>query len=102
MGEVCQLKSGSHGALFSNNQPTFHWVQRMASKSSMVAGQLVHALVLRMKMDGVSPLTPLYVAGKKNAMTDVPSCSFGSEPKWFCKSDAKLLSLYNKLFPLPN
>ena len=102
MGEVCQLKSGSHVALFSDNQPTVHWVQRMASKSSLVAGQLVRALALRMKMDGVSPLTPLHVAGKKNAMTDVPSRSFGSEKKWFCKSDAELLSLYNKLFPLPN
>jgi len=98
MGKVCQPKSGSRVALFSDNQPNVHWVQRMASKTLLLAGQLVHAL----RMDGITPLTPLHVAGKKNAMTDVTSCSFGSEPKWLCKSDAELLSLYNKLFPLPN
>jgi len=64
MGDICNLKSGDHTALFSDNQPTVHWVQHMASKSSDVAGQLLRALALRMKMDGVSPLTPLHVAGK--------------------------------------
>ncbi len=75
----------------------------MASKSSHVAGQLVRALTLRrMKMRKVSPLTTLHVAGKKNVMTDIPSQSFGSNPVCHCKSDAELLSLYNKKFPLPN
>jgi hypothetical protein len=35
-------------------------------------------------------------------MTDIPSRSFGSEPKWLCKSNPKLLTLFNTLFPLPN
>ena len=81
MGHVCNLKSGDRTALFSDNQPTVHWVQLRASKSSDVAGQLLRALALRMKKDGVPPLTPLHVAGKQNAMPDVPSRSFGSEPK---------------------
>ena len=34
-------------------------------------------------------------------MTDVPSCSFGSEPKWHCKTDADLLALFNNKFLLP-
>jgi len=99
---VCTLKSGHHLALFSDNQPTVHWVRRMASKSSQVAGQLVRALALRMKIRGVSQLTTLHVEGKKNAMTDIPSRSFGSNPAWHCTSDAALLSLYNNKFPLPN
>ncbi len=34
-------------------------------------------------------------------MTDIPSRSFGSEPKWFCRDDAELLTLFNTTFPIP-
>ncbi len=34
-------------------------------------------------------------------MTDIPSCSFGSENKWHCKSNTELLTLFNNLFPIP-
>ena len=102
MEDVCNIESGSHVALFSDNQPTVSWVQRLASKSSVVAGQLVRALALRLKMTGASPLTPLHIAGVQNAMTDIPSRSFGSENKWHCKNDAELLNLFNSQFPLPN
>ena len=57
---------------------------------------------MRLKRMNVSPLTMLHVPGKQNAMTDIPSRSFGSEPKWHCKSDAELLTLYNSSFPLPH
>ncbi len=33
-------------------------------------------------------------------MTDIPSHSFGSKPKWRCKSNADLLTLFNNLFPI--
>lgn len=102
MEDVCTLEPGCHVALFSDNQPTVHWVQRLASKSSKVAAQLLRALALRLKKTGASPLTPLHIAGKNNAMTDIPSRSFGSEPQWHCKTDTDLLNLFNKTFPLPN
>ena len=35
-------------------------------------------------------------------MTDIPSRSFGSEPKWLCKSNHELLCLFNTMFPLPS
>jgi hypothetical protein len=35
-------------------------------------------------------------------MTDIPLCSFGSKPKWFCKTNNDLLALHNTLFPLPH
>ncbi len=73
----------------------------MAAKGSLVADQLLRALALRMKLQKVSPLTTLHIEGKKNAMTDVPSRSFGSEPKWFCKDNNALLTLFNDSFPLP-
>ena len=101
MEDVCEIKSGTHVALFSDNQPTVSWVQRMASKSSEVAEQLVRALALRLKSSGASPLTPLHICGIHNAMTDIPSRSFGSEKKWHCKTDAELLKLFNSSFPLP-
>ena len=102
MEEVCSFESGDHVALFSDNQPTVHWVQRMASKSSDVAGQLLRALSLRMKISGVSPLTMLHIAGEQNAMTDIPSRSWGSNPAWLCETDDDLRNLFNKKFPLPN
>ena len=102
MEEVCSFDLGTHIALFSDNSPTVSWVRRMAAKGSLVADQLLRALALRMKLKKVSPLTTLHIAGKKNAMTDIPSRSFGSEPKWFCKNNSDLLTLFNKSFPLPN
>jgi hypothetical protein len=102
MEEVCDLEPGDHIVLFSDNSPTVSWVQRMASKGSLVADQLLRALTLRMKLKQVSPLTTLHIEGKKNAMTDIPSRLFGSELKWFCKSSDELLTLFNKSFPFPD
>ena len=87
---------------FCDNSPTVHWVRRMAAKGSLVTGQLLRALALRLKQRHVSPLTPLHIAGEKNAMTDIPSRSFGSEKKWHCTDDNALLNLFNVSFPLPN
>ena len=68
----------------------------------MVAIQLVRALTLRLNNAGASPLTPLHMAGEENSMTDIPSRLFGSNLAWFCKNDTDLLSVFNKIFPLPN
>ena len=81
MEEVCELLSGKHVSLFSNNQPTVHWVQQLAAKISVVAGQMIQVLALRLKIKGFLPLTPIHVAGAENVMSDTPSCSFGNEPK---------------------
>jgi hypothetical protein len=102
MEDVCNPLTNAHVALFSDNSPTVHWVQRLAAKHSTVAMQLVRALALRLQLQHTSPLTPLHIAGKKNALTDIPSRSFGSEPTWFCESDTDLSTLFNASFPLPN
>ena len=102
MEDVCNLQPGDHLALFSDNSPTVSWVRKMAAKGSKVADQLLRALALRTRQRHVSPLTPLHIPGKKNQMTDIPSRSFGSEAKWHCETDDKLLTLFNNLFPLPN
>ena len=102
MESVCHPVQNKHVALFSDNSPTVHWVQRLAAKQSPIAMQLIRALALRLQLQRASPLTPLHIAGANNAMTDIPSRSFGSEPKWHCKTDADLLHLFNSSFPLPN
>ena len=102
MEDVCPTVEDAHVALFSDNSPTVHWVQRLAAKHSQVAMQLVRALALRLQRSRASPLTPLHIAGVDNSMTDIPSRSFGSEPKWLCKSHSELLTLFNTTFPLPH
>ena len=102
MEDVCPLKVGSRVGLFSDNSPTVSWVQRLASRRSKVAAQLIRALALRLKKQGAAPLTPLHIPGVENAVADIPSRSFGSEPKWHCRSNDELLTLFNKTFPLPN
>ena len=74
----------------------------MASRGSGVVGQLLRTLALRLKVSGASPLTPQHIPGDENAMTDVPSRSFGSRPEWHCRNDHELLTMFNEKFPLPN
>jgi hypothetical protein len=102
MEDVCHLSPGCHVTLFSDNSPTVGWVTQMAAKRSLVAAQLLRVLALRLKKTGASPLTPFHVSGYENAMADIPSRSWGSEPKWHCKTDSNLLTLFNCTFPLPN
>ena len=101
MEEVCDVEN-AHVALFSDNSPTVHWVQRLAAKNSIIAMQLIRALALRLQLAKASPLTPMHIAGVNNSLTDIPSRSFGSEAAWYCKTDAQLLTLFNSTFPLPN
>ena len=64
--------------------------------------QIVRALTLRLKKSEASPLKPLHISGEENAMTDIPSRSFGSNLYWFCKNYTDLLKFFNKIFHLPN
>ena len=89
--EVCEVKSGDHVVVFSNKQPRVSWVDRLASKSSVFAGQLLRALALRLKIKGTLPLTPFHISGKQSVVMYIPSHSFGSEPKLNCKTNTELL-----------
>ncbi len=101
MEDVCDI-TDAHVALFSDNSPTVHWVQRLAAKHSEVAMQLIRALAfLRLQLAKASPLTPMHIAGVNNSLTDIPSRSFGSDAAWHCKTDNDLLTLFNSTFPLP-
>jgi hypothetical protein len=102
MEHVCGTLAEKRVALFSDNSPTVSWVQRMASHSSLVAEQLIRILALRFNLHKVCPIITLHIAGDQNAMTDIPSRSFGSEPKWHFKMDLDLLTFFNATFPLPH
>ena len=53
-------------------------------------------------MKEASPVTPLHIRGIKNAITDIPSRSSGSNPAYYCETDDDLKNLFNSKFPLPN
>jgi hypothetical protein len=99
---VAPTLTHKHVGLFCDNSPTISWVERMATRSSKVAGFLLMALAIRMKECKASPLTPLHIAGKQNSIGDIPSRSFGGTPEWHCKTDDEFLTLFNSKFPLPN
>ncbi len=72
----------------------------LTSKRSIIAENLIQALALQLKTQHACPLTPMHIKGKQNAISDVPSWSFGSNPKWTCKTDEDLLTLFKSMFPL--
>jgi hypothetical protein len=102
MESVCGNLREKRVALFSNNSPMVGWVQCLATHGSMVSAHLIRALALRLKLNGTCPITPLHIAGEENSTTDIPSPSFGSKPKWHCRSNTDLLTLFNNLFPIPS
>ena len=87
-------------ALFGDNTPSISWINRLASKTSDVAEQLVQALALRLKTNKACPLITTHIEGKKNEIADVPSRSFGSNKEWHCETNTDFHSLFNSLFPL--
>jgi len=89
-------------ATYCDNLPSVGWVNRLASKSSVVAAKLIHALSLRMKQTHACPITTLHIPGNQNSISDIPSRSFGSTTAWFCPSHKQLLTLFNSTFPLPD
>ena len=91
-----------HVTLLSDKSPTIGWVDCMASKRSQVAGMLLRALSLRLRVHRVSPLTPLHIRGKHIRITDIPSCSFGYKAEWHCKCDHDFLTFFITLFHCQN
>jgi hypothetical protein len=65
-----------HIALFSDNLPTVSWVEKMASRKSRIAAQLIRALALRLNIKQTCPLTPVHIPSVENALTDITSRLF--------------------------
>ena len=97
MKEVCTKLQAAYVALFSDNSLTTGWVKRLTVRGLLVALQLVRASTLLFKKLGASPLMLLHIAGEENAMTDIPSSSFGTNIYWFCKNDPDLINVFNRI-----
>jgi len=102
MEEICGPLEEKRLTLFNDNSPTIGWATKLASKRSKVAEHLIQALALHAKQQKACPFTPIHIAGKRMAIADIPSRSFGSNPAWHCNNDDALLTLFNSTFPLPS
>jgi hypothetical protein len=73
MEGVCGPLQEKRVAMFGDNSPSISWVERVASKQSLVAENLAQALALRLKIQRACPLTTIHIAGRTNTISDVPS-----------------------------
>jgi hypothetical protein len=100
MEGVCGNLREQRVTLFSNNSPTGGWVERLASKWSLVAKHLIQALALRIKIHQTCPLTSMHIEGQQNTIADIPLRSFGSHPVPGIVSQTQMYSLCSILcFP---
>ena len=90
-----------HIGAYCDNTPTVAWAARLASKRSRIAGRLLRALALRLRVCRASPLLTISIAGVKNDMADISSRSFGGKAQWNFACDDKFLLHFNTRFPLP-
>ncbi len=97
----CDNLKHEHVCLLSDNSPSVGWVERFASKKSVVAARLLHALSIRMRECRSSPITPLHIPGVHNRIADIPSRSFGYKAEWHFEDDLEFLQFFNSTFPLP-
>ena len=102
MEGVCGSLREKRVAMFGENSPLIGWVTRFTSKWSLVAEHPIQALALRLKIQHTCPLTMIHIKGKRNAISDVPSWLFDSNPMCHCANSDKLFTLFNLMFPLPN
>jgi hypothetical protein len=65
MEGVCRPLQEKSVAMFGDNSPSISWVERLASKQSLVAENLAQALALRLKIQRACPLTTIHIAGRE-------------------------------------
>jgi len=96
------ITQGEEGCFLQRQLPRGGMGPLPSNTGSSVSAHRIRALALCLKLYGTCPITPLHIAEKENSMTDIPSHPYGSEPKWHCKSNTDLLTLFNSLFPIPS
>ena len=91
----------THVGVCSDNSATVRWQTRGASKRSAAANRLLRILAIRLRKNRASPLITRHIAGKRNALGDVPSRSYGWKASWHYENDDDFLTFFNSRFPLP-
>ena len=69
--------------------------------NNAAGGHLLRVLALRQRVERVSPLVSVHVAGDLNVLGNIPSTSFGYSKQWHCTNNYKFIFLINPKFPLP-
>ena len=100
--QVVPCLNNKHVGLLNDNSPTISWLKRMNSRHSKTAAALIRTLAMRLRLAKASPIIPMHIPGVENAISDIPSRSFGRKVKWHCKTDADFLTMFNTIFPLPS
>jgi hypothetical protein len=80
---------------------TVSWQTRGASKRLEIANRLLRVLACHIQANQASQLVTRHLAGNRNALTDIPSRSFGWTTDWHFEDDLKFLTFFNARFPLP-
>ena len=88
-----------HTAIFCDNTSATSWAYKMKTSTSMAAGQLMRLLDLRMHTNKASMLTPLWIPGSENLMSDHILRAFKSGIFFAAKQN--LIRYFNATFPLP-
>ena len=99
---VVQDLKHKHVVLLSDNSPSVAWIERMASKRSLPAAELLRVLAYRLNETRACPITPIHIPGRHNRISDIPSRSFGYKKEWHFKCDREFLTFFNSQFPLPD
>ena len=100
--QVVPCLNNKHVGLLNDNSPTISWLQRMNSRHSKTAAAILRVLAMRLRLAKASPIIPMHIPGVENAISDIPSRSFGKKVEWHCNTDSEFLTLFNQKFPLPS
>ena len=88
-----------HIGMYCDNILAVAWAHKLRTSKSIVSGQLLRMLGIRIHARQASGITPLNIVGEKNIMADIISRAF-KEGKYF-HAHANLTTHLNSNFPLP-
>ena len=96
---VCPDLVFKHIGMFCDNTSAVSWAFKGSTATSIPAGRLLRLLFIRQRVRKASSLVPLHIAGKDNAMADIPSRAFKTGEFFHAKQN--LTTYLNTHFSLP-
>ena len=95
---TCNDLTYKHVGMFCDNTSAVSWAFKGSTATSLVAARLLRFMFLRQRARQASSLVPLHIAGKDNAMADIPSRAFKTGEYFHAQTD--LVAYFNSHFPL--
>ena len=96
---VCANLLYKHIGSFCDNTSAVSWTYKGSTSTSIAAARLLRLLFIRQRVRQASALVPISIAGKDNAMADIPSRAFKNGE--FFHAQTNLVAYFNLHFPLP-